>query len=748
MAFQFPDPNVTPEFTGDNGITYSWDATDSKWVVKRYAADLDDRYVNKTGDIMTGPLAMNDTTILIENGELAFTRDGTAAEINDPGSRFSTIKSTAPIDLDTGTFDYSSAFGLQVSVDAGNSFKNKFKVNNRNGDIVEVSGGTGPTVQFGKDFPGNQTGYEPGSEGGVVIKGIPTPEVDNTEPTLAVNKEYVDTRDQFLQQEIIELEEEIEALAPTTERGSWILNLVGTVAQPGQFTMYDDLYGGGGPNGRIKSVKSIWFNELDTDGILHGFGGVEEGDLIELFVDGSPEYGLWSVVGTPHNETDGATKFWVIDVDFQRTLEDNTSFGPGELCRLKIFKAPEGGSASEFVRKSGDEMSGDLTFLSNYNGYHHDATTASTRIEFKNTRDNGSADYTYFYRLGTLDGIACSGQLRCKGSLSVSNDVIGWDASNGAIYNSRIALDSGGGRIKWGSTEIAAWAGGGFYYYGDVTNDRHVATKEYVDDAVEQGTQKYVSSGKRLGEWFSSSSYSEPGDQCSDKGEAKKYINTSELYISFRDRGDVSHEDYFSSLKVGDKLYYQKRDQGNSILEEVAITSIQLDSDKCRIRIKPYDIFEQSTTYILYDGKPQATASVPSPNGYYLSLTGGDSRSAPTDLKITDEYIWKMNDRGDLSTSSSMNGVFIPYAWLKRHYPNFSGFNPMEGINKSFINDGSTNRKGIFDPYGNSSYEILIKSTKFNNVPGIAFYSTSRDISPVSNTPMELYGIQETVNFD
>ena len=34
MAFQFPDPSVTPEFTGANGITYSWDATDGKWVVK------------------------------------------------------------------------------------------------------------------------------------------------------------------------------------------------------------------------------------------------------------------------------------------------------------------------------------------------------------------------------------------------------------------------------------------------------------------------------------------------------------------------------------------------------------------------------------------------------------------------------------------------------------------------------------------------------------------------------------------
>ena len=40
MPFTFPDPTVTPEFTAANGITYSWDGEDEKWVVKAY----------KTGD--------------------------------------------------------------------------------------------------------------------------------------------------------------------------------------------------------------------------------------------------------------------------------------------------------------------------------------------------------------------------------------------------------------------------------------------------------------------------------------------------------------------------------------------------------------------------------------------------------------------------------------------------------------------------------------------------------------------------
>ena len=59
MAFQFPDPFVTPEFTGANGVTYQWDTADEKWVIKGFQVDFDDRYVNKTGsDTMQGPLSV------------------------------------------------------------------------------------------------------------------------------------------------------------------------------------------------------------------------------------------------------------------------------------------------------------------------------------------------------------------------------------------------------------------------------------------------------------------------------------------------------------------------------------------------------------------------------------------------------------------------------------------------------------------------------------------------------------------
>ena len=146
-----------------------------------------------------------------------------------------------------------------------------------------------------------------------------------------------------IRQDIIELEEEIDALAPSLERGKWTFTAVGTVANPGQFTMYDDEFGSGQPTGLFKSAKSIWFNEIDSDGTPHAFADVDDGELLEIFVEGSPEYGLYEVVGQAHDETQGASSFWVIDVNFVRTLAATTAVGPGELCRFKIFTAPTGG---------------------------------------------------------------------------------------------------------------------------------------------------------------------------------------------------------------------------------------------------------------------------------------------------------------------------------------------------------------------------------------------------------------------
>jgi hypothetical protein len=56
MAFKFPDPNVTPEFIGDNGITYSWDFDDAKWVVKTIKIQKSMKVIQTTGSISLGDI--------------------------------------------------------------------------------------------------------------------------------------------------------------------------------------------------------------------------------------------------------------------------------------------------------------------------------------------------------------------------------------------------------------------------------------------------------------------------------------------------------------------------------------------------------------------------------------------------------------------------------------------------------------------------------------------------------------------
>ena len=168
--------------------------------------------------------------------------------------------------------------------------------------------------------------------------------------------------------DIIELEEEIDAIAPSVERGLWTMNASGVVSSQGQLSLYDDDYTNvGSPTSLFKDAKSIWLNELDNDGTPHGFEGVTAGELIELFVQGKAEYGLYEVVEA-HDETNGASQWWVIEVVFVRTLEDTSTADNGDIIRIKIFNAPSGGNADEFVLKAGDTMTGDLVIDRSENG--------------------------------------------------------------------------------------------------------------------------------------------------------------------------------------------------------------------------------------------------------------------------------------------------------------------------------------------------------------------------------------------
>ena len=363
MSYSFPtDAKDGDKVQLDNGIEYIYQADKERWVVNSSRDGLSGHFVKREGgDSMEGPL-----TMLAQDGA-----DGRATKKIETLGVFSNSDGSA---LRLGTTRDRVYVGHNDT-----SFNGPIKV----GEVQEKNAGTG--IEFADR---------------VILK------TEGAEDDEAVTKKYIDDMARHLQDEIVELEEEIDAIAPSVERGKWSFTAVGTVAQSGQFTMYDADFGNGSPTGLFKSAKSIWFNELDLDGTPHSFANVKDGELLEIFIDGSPEYGLFSVVGEAHDETATGSSFWVVDVEFVRTNEASTAVGPGEICRFKIFEAPSGGEATSFVMKSGDTMSGNLNIDRSaesteteaglkLKGNRSNATNSSATITFENGQSLDKGYLTY-----------------------------------------------------------------------------------------------------------------------------------------------------------------------------------------------------------------------------------------------------------------------------------------------------------------------------------------------------------------
>ena len=277
---------------------------------------------------------------------------------------------------------------------------------------------------------------------------------------------------------IIELEEEIDAIAPSVERGLWTMNASGVVSSQGQLSLYDDNYTNvGNPTDLFKDAKSIWLNELDNDGTPHGFEGVTAGEFIELFIQGKAEYGLYEVVEA-HDETNGASQWWVIEVVFVRTLEDTSTADNGDIIRIKIFNAPSGGDASGFVLKIGDEMSGDLTMGEE----PLPPGSPSPKIEFKSSNDAGDRTYVNsLYMVKNNAYLNTSGDFSAGGALSANGNIqyggttrIGM-ASDSSTHYLGIGTSSSYNALQWNKSKgvINIRANNGWGSNGQVLKKSH-----------------------------------------------------------------------------------------------------------------------------------------------------------------------------------------------------------------------------------------------------------------------------------
>ena len=161
------------------------------------------------------------------------------------------------------------------------------------------------------------------------------------------------TADQKRQDDAItELEEEFENLLPSLDRGAWRYNEDFT-KPPGKFGFRT---AGGGLPTSFDLVEKIILNATDDAGEPHGFGDIKVDSYIQLFQDGENDTAIYHVDELPVASGDEFT----IEVSFVRAEGDYPSLD--ELFRFKFYEIV-GGDAGAYVLKTGDTMSGALSFI-------------------------------------------------------------------------------------------------------------------------------------------------------------------------------------------------------------------------------------------------------------------------------------------------------------------------------------------------------------------------------------------------
>ncbi len=211
--------------------------------------------LNKAGDDLTGDITIKPTTT----------------------KRWIGFKNFPPKNPD-GSNDTQEAFGTQIDIDTLNTWKSRFKVTSRYGDIMMISGGGGPQVNIGPintmsdpDDPANEK------------KGVPlalswTP----TEDSHAVSRGY-------LRRQLGVLSESLNF--SYVDHGEY------------RFMRSSDGPGGGvlqglDPEGggfEIKELKKVWIHKENNDGVEHDVNAFNVGEILKLTHNGGDV--LFSITG-------------------------------------------------------------------------------------------------------------------------------------------------------------------------------------------------------------------------------------------------------------------------------------------------------------------------------------------------------------------------------------------------------------------------------------------------------------------
>jgi len=308
------------------------------------------------------------------------------------------------------------------------------------------------------------------------------------------------TEIEFLQNEIIELEEEIDAIAPSVERGQFISTAYSNAPRDGEFmlaTLAGKTLDYGDP-----AIALIQLSKVDNEGVAHTYADVEDGQLLQLFEDGNADYGLYLIEAVAGND-DPAMTAVTFTVSPVSGLGEATE---GDLARLKIFSAPSGGTADGFVLKTGDEMSGKLTFKNNLEDIVLTSADVPSKLTFKNEKSDGTENTLHLWQAGVQSALVTNGEFKAKRSIHTGDYLYGWAGAN-SVWMPRIHMTENYVDLKYGTTTKIGVGDTYTYYYGrhNFTDStcRIYARAAYNSTSITYGTagQALLSNGNNAPYW-------------------------------------------------------------------------------------------------------------------------------------------------------------------------------------------------------------------------------------------------------
>ncbi len=248
-----------------------------------------------------------------------------------------------------------------------------------------------------------------------------------TDDAHATTKFYVDSR-------FREIEEEIDGISPSIQRGTWYYNGTETTANrpPGDGFFYLQKNNNGTSNvvSTFAACDQIVMSTKNSDGETQSFGSVGYQDIFSLFDLEDDGFVRGEIQGSVSNLGTHIVITIINDASFAQPVNQ-------KLSRLNIYKPPTGGDVSDFLKKNqndqiGTEDNSEITYKiacsggSDYRALRFDFNTDRDQFSIRNK--DGSEKFKVSYNQASFPGtvyfkgnayLSDGGTSRLKGTLDV-----------------------------------------------------------------------------------------------------------------------------------------------------------------------------------------------------------------------------------------------------------------------------------------------------------------------------------------